>query len=620
MRTTLALLLIASVAGCSRTPLAAQRNAARRLAPRAFWKDLPDPKRPPRKLRARVWVQDDYRRQVLGAQLRLYRTMGRANRVLAARLGIEVEIVSIKSWSQSSRLSGLEVSLEALEALDPGEGVDFVLGMVTPLPAATSAIHQLGMARLLGKHLVLRGMDDAKEFLALNRAFDLLDSEERERLYVERREHKEVVVLLHELGHALGALHVRSPRSVMTPAHDHAILGFSPQNLDLAKISLKARGAGEVEPADEVRKKLQAFLQKAPSEVFVGFSRERMLALLGAPAQLARATDREVLAADDPSLKKPGYNRARAPARNSADQSPAARLSEARALASKGKTQAALSVIQPALAAPQAPPELLALGCELQARLHPKAEATLALCQRASGAAALLILSYVHLERGESARALSVARRAEDALSSKDAQTEQLELLAQLYQRLRALTWAETVAQRLPLSGTKTDVLAWVKRTKAELGSALDWLRPEDQPRYYALRRAMERAIQSGDLKAAQEAANALKKRFPKASGPAAVLCAQLGEARRFAEAKAPCEQAAAEDARAIRPRLVLGMGAFARGRPKAAIKPLQEALQISEESQDIWRLLAAAYQATGQQRRFRKLKASFRAKFGASL
>ena len=53
--------------------------------------------------------------------------------------------------------------------------VDFVLGLVGSLPRVEFSFHQLGMAGLLGKHLVVRAMNDDAEFKYIQHQLDELD-------------------------------------------------------------------------------------------------------------------------------------------------------------------------------------------------------------------------------------------------------------------------------------------------------------------------------------------------------------------------------------------------------------------------------------------------------------
>jgi tetratricopeptide (TPR) repeat protein len=87
-----------------------------------------------------------------------------------------------------------------LEKLDPGTETEWVLGLVTPLSNTTTALHNLGMSRVDGNHIVIRSASRP-------------DSEQK-RTAPQRIE---AVALLHEVGHILGEMHARDERDFMYP-------------------------------------------------------------------------------------------------------------------------------------------------------------------------------------------------------------------------------------------------------------------------------------------------------------------------------------------------------------------------------------------------------------------
>src|SRR5207302_2313499 len=113
-----------------------------------------------------------------------------------ARLTIE----SCRDWS-TSREDDLTAALTALRTDDPGNDVDWVIGMVGGLPRVTRSFHDVGMAHVSGKHVVLRAAADAEEQTAIERNFDELKADERADLARARKRHRAVAVLLHEIGH-----------------------------------------------------------------------------------------------------------------------------------------------------------------------------------------------------------------------------------------------------------------------------------------------------------------------------------------------------------------------------------------------------------------------------------
>jgi predicted Zn-dependent protease len=185
----------------------------------------------PRALKIRLWADQEHRRSTVGWQIRAYHQIEAASQVLEEQLHARLEVIEARDWDHDSHLGTLNADLLALEAQDPGQDVDLVIGLVTALPVVTTSMHELGMARLSGRHLVLRAMDDLAEAQALAEALHTLGPEERERVYRLRLRHKEQALLLHELGHIFGAQHSESEASLMHPNYSQHMVAFDPVSL-----------------------------------------------------------------------------------------------------------------------------------------------------------------------------------------------------------------------------------------------------------------------------------------------------------------------------------------------------------------------------------------------------
>ena len=156
----------------------------------------------------------------------------RANQVLASALRLRLVLEDMRELPAQRPDIDTEAALLALTQLDPGKDVDLVVAIIAASPVVTLSFHDLGCAQVLGNHLVLRTMDDVAELRALE-GFDTLDPGERSRLYQQRKRHKETAIFLHELGHALGALHTRDPLELMHPSYDNDMQAFAPANVEL---------------------------------------------------------------------------------------------------------------------------------------------------------------------------------------------------------------------------------------------------------------------------------------------------------------------------------------------------------------------------------------------------
>jgi hypothetical protein len=176
-----------------------------------------------------------------------------ASATLRSSLGVNLVLVSAETWDAPvhSHLAG---DLAALHDEDSGDGADLVLGLVGALSIATSDFDQVGLAILGGKHLVVRAPNVANEYEAVEKAFDELREEDRARLRRERLHHREVAVLLHEIGHALGAAHDDAAGSLMRPAYDAKMAGFDDASIAAMHegLSRKARGESDTKTVAKV--------------------------------------------------------------------------------------------------------------------------------------------------------------------------------------------------------------------------------------------------------------------------------------------------------------------------------------------------------------------------------
>jgi predicted Zn-dependent protease len=264
-------------------------------------------------VRARFYYDASFAQLEGNVQQHIEERVHRVNEVLAGALHARVTVESVRALPASPPgQADLDALLRKLAEQDEGDDVEVIITLVGALPIATFSFHDLGRAELLGKHIVIRSMTNAEETRALD-TYDALAPEERSRMYQQRKRHKEATVMLHELGHSLGALHSRDATDIMHASYDSAMQAFSPHNLELMRLALdeRLRPAADQDP-QALAKALKSRLLAVPAELFIEQERTRHLASLDAkispPVKTTQATrakagdanrDVSALSADD---------------------------------------------------------------------------------------------------------------------------------------------------------------------------------------------------------------------------------------------------------------------------------------------------------------------------------
>jgi hypothetical protein len=172
-----------------------------------------------------------------------------ANQVLGPALGIRLEVAETKLWAVQGDEESLRALLDELRTADAGQGVDWVIGLSGSLPRAEESFHELGVATRPGKHLVMRAMNDAREYELIQKELTRIDEAERRKLYAVRKKHKATVVLLHELGHTMGVIHQPDPSAIMNPRYSVKAERFDAAATAWMKAFLRDK-AGALEPGE----------------------------------------------------------------------------------------------------------------------------------------------------------------------------------------------------------------------------------------------------------------------------------------------------------------------------------------------------------------------------------
>ncbi len=203
-----------------------------------------------------------------------------ANAVVGPALGVRLELGALDEWRPGAE-SDLQVLLDALHGKD--DEADWVIGFVGATPIATDSFHDVGRADTPGRYLALRAASRLSDHVAAERAFDELPQEERSRVVRARKEHRALAVLLHELGHTLGAVHETDATSVMRPAYDKDTTGFTAEGLGLMRLTLAHRSEPATRESDAAfAKQMLAQLDGATKGAWVEADRLEMIERLRA--------------------------------------------------------------------------------------------------------------------------------------------------------------------------------------------------------------------------------------------------------------------------------------------------------------------------------------------------
>jgi hypothetical protein len=353
----------------------------------------------------RAYADEEYRAANVRWEQRIRALVGEASDYLADCVGARLEVESVRRWPRRSAKDGTAQLLRELQAADEGNDVDFVVGFVSPLGFVTTIIHEIGMAAVPGKHFVLRGIDDTEDAAALAKYFTDLNATERADFLARRRQHKELVVFLHEWLHNLGALHHSDREMLLHPSYANQQRALDPENAQVVALSLQAlvaaRGAGA--PPDYRR--MRAYVASAKAESWYTADREQLLAVLPASAAPAAAAPGPAPA---PAAAASAAN---APARP-ADDERARAASTARAALDAKHPEEARAALAPALKRFPEDAGLLALSCELAVN-HSRTGKDDGSCERAVAAsedlpAALFWSALARANQGD--RQVAVAR------------------------------------------------------------------------------------------------------------------------------------------------------------------------------------------------------------------
>jgi hypothetical protein len=141
----------------------------------------------------KILVDDDEYRQRRAWESEIRQRIERASEILAAHAGVRLRVVAAETWDSNDAQSDFIASLDEFEGEVRPAPAQVAIGFSSQYAIVQGRVHMGGTRGPLHSHILLK-----------ERASNLLETERLE-------------LLVHELGHFLGATHSAQPQSIMRP-------------------------------------------------------------------------------------------------------------------------------------------------------------------------------------------------------------------------------------------------------------------------------------------------------------------------------------------------------------------------------------------------------------------
>lgn len=573
--------------------------------------------------RVRVYVDDGYKAQSPDTSTKIRLLFQRINRVLEPTTGLRLEVVDIRPWTSAGDRIDLQRSLDDLAALDPASDVDFVFGMLDALNRVSTDLHQLGRAHVLGRHAVVRGLADAVEVAALDRGLRTLGADDRQALFSRRKRHKEEAILLHEVGHLLGAPHVTGATEIMSPSYGHHQKDFARDMAEFMRQVGRARMEPRKEAAAREWRQALALMRAHRAEDWNEDEKALVEAALQGLAQ-GGGDEGQVGEILGEGLRAGDREKFRAAER----------------LLAAGQADDAWEELEPLLDFYPDEPAVNRLACRLAASSSRDRSVVELRCKRAVEAAPgdgepHLRLAQAYRAGGDSKNALAEARAAltaieksaaapaagkadPDAEKEAAARTKVAAELAALFQALGAVTWTEKAAA---LGGKPKQLLEWARGTRVRFAmSAGGPVPPEREAEYVAGLTAMLEDVYGRKFAEADRKAAQLDRQFPRAAGVQAVRCDLEIRRSRYPEARARCREALRRDDAAAWAHYLTGLLDKRDRKLAPAARHLERAVALDPTLKHAYQVAGEIYGQLGRAADRKRIADAYQARFNVAL
>jgi tetratricopeptide (TPR) repeat protein len=613
-----------------KTPAGAQRAVAQSYLPSVL--DIPGRYHGggARMFRARIYVDQDYRHRPHWKD-HAANLVRASNAYTAAAFGVALEVTFV-DWERTSPGQDLRVILQELEDLDAGADADWIIGLCAAPATFTASHHELGMAIELGKHFVVRDMNDAAEIRQIAEVYDQMSDRERLALYAARKAHKELAVFLHEWAHTLGALHERGDGRLMSPAYTREASTFSEADAGLVEHGLAIRDVIGDSPAAQKERaaaqaRMLAFVQaNAGWEEWFDEEKTQLVrdlggdpgVVAGAGAGAGAATKPAAVATPASGMVRMNLPRAALLAYNRAVEA-----------TNRGDHAKAWDELEPIVTSFPDATEVQRMACRLGV-LEVGGEEALAACAQVmrldpADAEAPLWEANARARAAapDDARVQALLDAAEARLARKaDAEARETWVeLARVAYSVGALTSAEHALAHLGKDAEANELRDSVRDARRLTGLPPEGARvgvPRAQEAAYfrAFKVAYEKVL-AGEARFARDVVDAQLAHFPEAPGLLALACGVEASAHHGAKARKLCARALAgwDDT-----TLAHFFAAEVATSAAEAIPHLERVIALDPAQKSAWVSLGGRYDQTGATEKKRALVASYASRFHETL
>ncbi|MEZ0311086.1 MAG: hypothetical protein ACAI38_04900 [Myxococcota bacterium] len=630
------LLATAALSGCWPSPAEREAQVAREVAPATMEGTAPTAA-VRQILKLRVYADASHRTRDPSWDLHVRELVEQANRLLAPKFAVRLEVSNTRIWERSAG-DDLQAALAELQTIDAGEDTGWIVGLMGASREVTNDIHAMGTSVTLGRHMVLRGINDPAEFAALGAQLEGIAEFERGNIYRQRRAHKELVMFLHHLGHTLGAPHARDASSIMAVTYD-------PQTRDLGALATRIFALG-LAYRDQLfdngavaswHGKLNVLLIRESAEADA--------------ADLARVRD----AIEHPwRSKQAGMAK---PKKREFDNLTKETFTHAETYANSGRLKEAWTLANVMIEKHPDNDRLLDFGCNVRASMaigaptdHPSRVKGFAeereLCARAADASDL-VTSEVFLARldalaGSTASALQQAREVDKKLSAEpvpaaapqgapatpidpkvaeDARTAWTNI-ANIYAQLGCIVSAERAGKLAGGEGAAT-IATWSVAARRQQGLPAGQdvgVNLGNDCEYAAILRDAREGLAVGHLRDVRALLSRGLAKFPKAPGLQVIGCELEARQGHQKEAREQCTRALATYDELVRAHQLLGFMEARGGNTDAAVQHLLRAVELDPDLESAWTDLAKLYMYDKNNNALTAIREAYKTKFGRDM